>query len=247
MNNILLLKSAYQREGLWYAFHKGLTYIVKSFIGIMVSSYYEHLSEREPTFAFQGKIYNYFYHSYNTTWKNARGVEIPIIQHIIQGNKGKRILEVGNVLQHYAKCHHDIVDLTERYPNVINCDIEEFHPSRKYDLVVSISTFEHIGCWDDQPKQPRRLLGAIGNVMKNVLAPNGRFVITVPLNQNLDMDKYIFDETIKFDSLWCMKQKDIRINSWEEVSWTEVRTKEFDTHGMWHGENQVILIGVMNG
>ena len=139
MDSMTLLKSAYQREGLWYAIHKGLTYIVTSFVGLLQTLYYNNLRECEPTFEFQGQIYNYYYHSYNATWKNPRCVEIPIISGIIQENKGKHILEVGNVLQHYVKCHHDVVDSTERYPNVINQDIAEFKPDKKYDLVVSLS------------------------------------------------------------------------------------------------------------
>ncbi len=236
---LLLLQSAYQREGLWYAFHKGLTYIVTSFIGILQTLYYKHLSGYERTFTFDWQTYNYFFHHYNTTWANPRCVEIPIIARIVQENKDKRILEVGNVFQHYVKCNHDVLDLNEVYPNVINQDITEFEPKEKYDLVVSISTFEHIGCWEDELKQPEKILKAIENVKNNVLAPKGKFVLTLPLGENLDMERYIENGDIKFDELYCM----LRISSHHNI-WKELPIRS--TMGGWVSRNQAVLIGVIN-
>ena len=137
-----------------------------------------------------------------------------------------------------------MVDLTERYPGVINQDITDFRPGNKYDLIVSISTFEHIGCWDKELKQPEKLLQAIQNVIENILTPGGEFILTVPLGYNPDMERYLTDGTIKFDGSYCMKQTDVKMNSWKESPWAEIRENEFDTQGEWCGKDKAFLIGI---
>lgn len=44
--------------------------------------------------------------------------------------------------------YYDIVDKYEKNKVVINCDISEITSSKKYDLIVSVSTLEHVG-WDE--------------------------------------------------------------------------------------------------
>jgi len=51
------------------------------------------------------------------------------------------------VLSHYFAVKHDIVDKYEIAPSVVNEDLVNFKPGKKYDLIVSISTLEHVG-WD---------------------------------------------------------------------------------------------------
>ena len=65
---------------------------------------------RAKTFQFDGREYEYLYHPYNRTWKNERGVEIPIFRELLLNHKGKRVLEVGNVLSHYFPIHHEVVN-----------------------------------------------------------------------------------------------------------------------------------------
>jgi hypothetical protein len=211
-------------------------------IDIVIAWYYKYWNNRDSTFMFGGQKYNYLYHSYNTTWDNPRCVEVPIIQRIIQENSGKRILEIGNVLYHYLPCYHDVIDLTERYPGVINQDIVTFCPENKYDLVVSISTFEHIGCWEKGvPEDPEKLLRAIQNVVDNVLVSGGKFVLTVPLGQNLYMEKCLYNQTIRFDKLDGMRQE--RDKTWKELSWYDIYFYEFSAFGEWKGKEQTVLIG----
>ncbi|MBH0190215.1 MAG: hypothetical protein HP492_00290, partial [Nitrospira sp.] len=112
---------------------------------------------RTKTFRFGGREYDYLYHPYNRTWKNERGVEIPIFRELLLQHEGKRVLEVGNVLSHYFPIQHDVVDKYEVSPGVINKDIVGFLPQQTYHLIVSISTLEHVG-WDEQPQEPAKLL-----------------------------------------------------------------------------------------
>ncbi|MFA6907638.1 MAG: hypothetical protein WC263_02320, partial [Candidatus Micrarchaeia archaeon] len=87
-------------------------------------------------FAFAGKEYDCFYHPYNMTWENGRCVEVPVAWEAILAAKGKRVLEVGNVLSHYYESKHDVLDKYEVDEGVINADIVGFSPEKKYGLVV---------------------------------------------------------------------------------------------------------------
>jgi len=241
----LLLKNAYKRKGFWYVIRAGFKYVAQWPVNISTAFYYRHLKRDKPTFTFQGKTYNYFYDSYNVTWKNERSVEVPIIWNLVQENSDKKILEIGNVLRHYLPCHHDVVDLSEEYPGVINKDIIDFRPAEKYDLIISISTFEHIGCWDNEPREPEKLLKAIQNVVENVLAYGGKLVITIPLGQNTDMERFLTSGEISFTHLGCLNQVPPRTNEWKEVEWAEIYGKEFNSDGEWCGADKVFLVGTI--
>jgi hypothetical protein len=54
--------------------------------------------------------------------------------------KGKVIRKIGNVLSHYVISDHVIVDKYEFGNSILN-----YSPGTKFDLIVSISTFEHLG------------------------------------------------------------------------------------------------------
>lgn len=107
--------------------------------------YFYRIFYSSRTFVFRVKQYKYFYHKYNTTWKLERTVEVPIIFEVVKKHHDKNILEVGNVLSHYFPVNHDIIDKYEKGKGVINEDVVDFRPPKKYDLIVSISTLEHVG------------------------------------------------------------------------------------------------------
>ena len=153
-------KEAYKREGFYYVIHSGIEMIYNRIFKKSYNFIYCKLLLylRPPgTFILQGRPYRYFYHPYNTTWKNERAVEIPIILDKIQfyHYQGGRILEVGNVLSNYVHFQHDIIDKYDKSEGVINQDVVDFQPAEnendKYDLIVSISTIEHVG-WDETPR-----------------------------------------------------------------------------------------------
>lgn len=177
---------------------------------------------RAKTFRFNGKEYEYFYHPYNRTWKNERGVEIPIFQEILARHQGTRILEVGNVLSHYVPIQHDVVDKYEVSPGVINQDIIAFVPPEKYDLIVSISTLEHIG-WDEQPKDPPKLLRAIEHMRSACLAPRGMLVASLPVGYNRYLDDLLDEGKSPFTTHHFLKRVSKR-NYWTEADWQQVRT-----------------------
>ena len=180
---------------------------------------------RKKTFVFNGQRYHYFYHAYNRTWKNERGVEIPIFGEIVQAHRGKRILEVGNVLSHYFHIQHDVLDKYEIAPGVINQDIVDFSPSEKYDLIVSISTLEHIG-WDEEPREPSKMLRGIENLKTRGLTAGGKIVVSMPLGYNAYLDQLLKDGKMQFTEQHYLKRVSKK-NYWVEADWESCRAAKY--------------------
>lgn len=143
-------------------------------------------------FYYKGKKLKYFYHNYNKTFFNERKIEIPIALNFLKNYKDKNILEVGNVLNHYINIKHEVVDKFEKGQKVINKDISTFKSTKKYDLIISISTFEHIG-QREKDVDEKRLTKALENIGK-LLSEEGEFLLTFPLNYNQYLDKLILNK-----------------------------------------------------
>lgn len=182
-------------------------------------SSYNFILKMGRTFKLSSKTYNYFIHPYNYTWRNERIVEIPIFKEIILENKGKKILEIGNVLSHYINIDHDVLDKYEMASGVINKDIISFKSKKKYDLIISISTLEHIG-WDEQEKDPKKILRAINNLRKH-LQDLGEIIFSLPIGYNPIIDSYIKTKTIKLSQKYLLKRISKK-NEWVESDWREI-------------------------
>ncbi|HEY4497211.1 MAG TPA: hypothetical protein VJC20_00410 [Candidatus Paceibacterota bacterium] len=172
-------------------------------------------------FSYRSKKYQQFWKNYNATWLNERAVEIPIIMDIIQSYRGKRILEVGNVLSNYFSVTHDVLDKYDSAFGVIRRDAARFIPEEKYDLIVSISTIEHIG-FDETPQDLKKIPTTIENLKMNCLNENGKMVITLPLGYNANLDGMIELKELEFDTINFLKRINKK-NQWKEVSWDEAR------------------------
>jgi len=166
---------ASREKGVYYVIRVGVS-IIRNKLANSLWYYYFKLFKSSRTFTFQRETYRYFYHKYNTTWRNKRAVEVPIVWKIVNKYIGRNILEVGNVLSHYFPVNHDILDKYEKAKGVINQDVVDFSPAKKYDLIVSISTLEHVG-WDETPREPMKILRAIEN-LKRLLAPKGKKLLS---------------------------------------------------------------------
>lgn len=218
LKEFILTKNAYKHGGFWYLLRKGLAYLVY----IPITKYYRR-TRRGKHFLFRGEPYQYEYALYNATWRNERAVEVPIVFwsayyfDLITG--GPRILEIGNVMGHYIKAKNDVLDKYEKGENIINEDIATFKPEKKYDLIVSISTLEHVGI-DETPSKPEKLIEALFNIKTNVLKPGGVMIATVPVGYNGCLDQLLTFETDLFSSVHCMWRKSHRSLDWIEVDWT---------------------------
>jgi hypothetical protein len=152
------------------------------------------------TFKFNGDKYKYFYHPYNVTWETERAIEIPIIKKFIDKYKNKQILELGNVISHYFSIEHEIVDKYEIRTGIINKDILDYQTNKRYDLIFSISTLEHIG-YDEEPRAPIKPLTTIKK-LKSLKKSDGKIVITFPIGYNPYLDLLVKNRKIQFDKIF---------------------------------------------
>jgi hypothetical protein len=139
------------------------------------------------TFVLDGVERPYLRHRANATWRTERTVEIPIALDALRSAGAGRVLEVGNVLTQYAiarPVNYTVVDKYEVAPRVANIDVLEIKGT--YDLIVSISTLEHVGL-DEMPRDWQKARRAVIQ-LRRLLAPSGAMLATWPLNYNRDLD-----------------------------------------------------------
>jgi hypothetical protein len=178
------------------------------------------------TFVLGGKRYRYLWHPYMATWRTERAVEVPVAWDRVRNTDPASTLEIGNVLSHYFPTAHTVVDKYERAPGVINEDVVSFSPDRPYDLIVSVSTLEHVG-WDEKPKDPAKVLRAIDR-LRGLLTDSGELVFTVPKDWHPELDTYLSEGRIPLAKRLCLK----RISAdgrWAEVDPRELEEIRYDT------------------
>ncbi len=198
-----------------FGIYTGLRKYSKNFADFWQTRFYKH-KRGDKSFVFNRQKYSYFIHPYNYTWRNERAIEIPIIKKILEENSGLEILEIGNVMSHYIDINHDVLDKYEKSPGVINRDIVNFKSRKKYDLIISVSTFEHVG-WDEDIKDFKKILRSIYN-LKKMLKKNGRIIFTHPLGYNFYMDEYIKNGKLKLSKADLM-QRISEDNKWKQLPW----------------------------
>jgi len=109
--------------------------------------------------------------------------------------------------------------------------IVEFKPNEKYDLVISISTLEHIGfnehvgfgelAKSDHIDDNDKIQDAIINIKTNCLKPGGKLIATVPLGYNKQMDKKLYNNKLGFEGLFFLKRISKR-NEWKEIEKNDI-------------------------
>lgn len=222
------IAKAYKEGGIFLVISRGTRFIFnksggRHLLHFLTEFFHEHFSDSKK-FKFQNQKYDYFHHPYNTGGE--RTVEVPIIWKAVEEYMAskKSILEVGNVLSHYFPVFHTVVDKYEPGEGVINEDIVNYNPSKKYDLIVSISTLEHVG-WDEEPREPEKILRAIER-LEDFLADGGKMIVTLPLGYNSEMDKYLREGKISFSRIYFMKRV-TRSNKWIEKRYKGVPDAEY--------------------
>jgi SAM-dependent methyltransferase len=167
------------------------------------------------TFTLSGETYHYFAGSYNAAWHNERTVELAIALRYLRRHEGGRVLEVGNVLGHYVPVSHDVVDKYERHAGVRNVDVLEYTTDNGYDLIVSLSTLEHVG-WDEDVEEPEKPIRAVSHLV-SLLRPGGRLLVTFPLGYNPHVDDALRRRTFDFDDVKFLERVS-RSNRWREIA-----------------------------
>ena len=195
----------------------------------------------QSTFKLAGQTYSYFGHPYNVTWLNERRVEIPIMRGVLEREPDARTLEIGNVLSHYDKSLvHPVVDRYERQSrdNAFAEDAETFTHGAPYDLIVSVSTFEHVG-QDDVPRDEQKILRTMLHV-RGLLSPNGSLVFTAPIGYSPSLDRLV-DHGDGFLERWCLRRVNAQ-NEWVEADWNDVREAKF--HQPYPFANAIVIARV---
>lgn len=155
----------------------------------------------KETFIFNGKAVYYNRIADNNLAE--RTIEVPIAFDFFTNIENKtKVLEVGNVLQNYENSLSDyvglrprkIVDKYEVATGVDNIDLMDLPEMVKYDVIISISTVEHVGQEKNQvttdSENLEAPLKAIAKIY-DLLNVGGKALITVPFGKILNGRWYI--------------------------------------------------------
>ena len=180
-------------------------------------------------FKFADMTLEYLRHSYNDTDKNMRTVEVPIIKALI-AKFDKYFspiivhkLEIGNVLSHYFYTYHKVLDRDEKIFRRglevrIKEDLMSYQPEEKFDLIVSISTIEHIGFGKYRKFGEKEYTTfEIISKIKDLLNPKGVAFITLPVGYNPNIDRWLLEGHIGANQVGCMHRISDD-NQWEQCS-----------------------------
>ena len=176
---------------------------------------------RERSVEYRGAFLPLVYDRHNVTWANERCVELALARALMAGVRPERLLEVGHVTPHYFQGDHLVVDKYE--PGSLRIDIVDFAPPGHFDLILSISTFEHIA-FDEPGEAPAReavatKVSAALDRCRSLLAPGGLLAITVPLGYNPALDGMIANGELGWDRAAWFKRFPGR--RWRQVSRSE--------------------------
>jgi len=173
---------------------------------------------RRGTFELAGQRYELLRRLHGLTWTTERAVEVPVALRVLERHRGKRILEIGNVLSHYAAIAHEVVDKYEQAPGVRNVDLLDLPPEPAYDLVITVSTLEHVGR-DEQGGDPIRAVHALERA-RQLVAPGGTFFATFPVGYNPELDRALPDSGLELHGM--------RRGPWREVEPAEAFQASYD-------------------
>lgn len=179
------------------------------------------------TFRYDGADHPYLRHAYNYTWLNERAVEVPLAAAVLAatGADPARVLEIGNVLAHYRPVAHTVVDKYEQAPGVHNIDVVDIDLPGPFDLVLAVSTLEHVGL-DEAVRDPEKPARAIER-LASLLAPGGRLWCTFPVGYNDALDEQLREDRLGFTRLTALRRVG-RNNRWEQVPVEDVWGVRYD-------------------
>lgn len=227
MRNMLeRLKRIYDEGGVTSVLRKSLELIIRGTKDASKAIYFK-LSPA-GTFNFNGRKLKYFRHNYNLAYDNERTVEVAIVSAFLKSlGRNANVLEVGNVLANYGFRHavRDVLDKYDPAPHVFNEDVISFKPAKRYDAIISISTLEHVG-WDEDVRDPVKIVTAVRNLTENCLAPGGCMLVTIPLGYNTHFDDQLAGGAGYFTEKYFLKRVSPD-NKWRQVDYAEVVGSKF--------------------
>lgn len=170
-------------------------------------------------------------------WRTERGIELAIAKRALQQHRPDDVIEIGNVLPLAGHDDHLVVDKYEQGPNVVNEDIVEFTPDRKYPLVISVSTLEHVG-WDEVPVDPGKASRALTN-MASIVAEGGGMLVTIPVAFHPEFEDFFVSDESPFDAI------DLLVKTSRTAEWEQRPVEE--RHAIRYGQPYCCGNGVLVG
>lgn len=194
---------------------------------------------RGQTFTVGSATLSYELGRYNGAWLTERSVEISLAKHVLHGIQPSDVLEVGNVLTHFGRSKHTVVDKYDKRPNVLNEDILDYRPGRTFDAIVAVSTIEHVGF--DQPETPdseapTKALAAL----RDLLSPTGFLLVTVPFGYNAGLDASIASGRFACERQFCL-QRVSADNDWREIELAQALGAGY---GAPYADGNVLFVGL---
>ena len=177
------------------------------------------------SFRLDGTEYPYLDSRHRWTWLNERAVEVPVVADALGRTPGASVLELGNVLAQYGHAGHRVIDRYDTDPEVENLDVLDLPPDPSYDLVISISTLEHVR-WDERPQDPEAARKAV-ECLKQQLSPGGRLLATIPVGYHPVLERQAVDGTAGFDRVVALARTG-KGNTWAEIAPEEALARPYD-------------------
>jgi hypothetical protein len=182
-------------------------------------------SRKRQQFTLGGRAYEYVDHRHSWTWLNERAVELPIAGEALGAADPARTIEIGNVASHYFPSTHRIVDKYESAPGVENIDLFEIDEREAFDLVLCVSTLEHVG-WDEPVRDPSAAIDAVVR-LRELAAPGGRLLVTIPVGYHPTLADAVIDGALGFDSVRALRCYYPHLD-WHESDPPEVAAVPYD-------------------
>jgi SAM-dependent methyltransferase len=147
-----------------------------------------------------------------------------VAQALVDQHAPDRVLEIGNVLSHYRPQEHRVVDKYEQAPGVLNRDVLDLGGLGQFDLIVAISTLEHVG-WDETPRDPAKAARAV-SLLRSLLTPGGLLAISVPVGYNAAFDAALRSGEVPLDRALALRRAGG--TRWQEITPAAVWSVPYD-------------------
>ncbi len=151
-----------------------------------------------------------------------RRVEVPVALRFLETHRrsGDRVLEVGNVLRDDAPDPRVVLDKYEAGAGIVNLDVVEYAPADPFDVVLAISTLEHVG-FDEDQQDLGKFQRAVEHLYGSCLRPGGWMFISVPLGYHPEVDRILLGGHLGWGGAAVMMHVSA-LGEWREVPLAEV-------------------------
>ena len=145
-----------------------------------------------------------------------RTIELPVAQRFVERFRSARLLEIGNVMNHYRPFPHDVVDKYEPGAGIWNADVVDLPSEPRYPAILSVSTLEHVG-FDETPRVSGKFVRAVRHLYHDCLEPGGELFVTLPLGYNPEVDAFVYEAPLELGRRTLYRRRGLR-NLWEPIA-----------------------------